>query len=558
MKRIPLLTAVALATVIFVSCKNAGKSDLPIPKDALMVLHINTNSLTSKLSWKEIKESNWFKDMADDEKDSVTKKILEDPESSGVDLKSDFAYFIKKQGTGGYMVLEGKLKNESSFETMVKSIKKDIEVKKDGDMKYASLGGSGVLTWTDNRFFVVNDAPMFAQSNPFGRRTYGNPGAFSPDSLRNFTKDLLTLKSDNSIENDDRYSSMMKESGDIHLFFNTGDYASSMGGGMLSMLKMNTLFQGNAATYTLNFDDGKITVKTKAYFGDEMAKVIDKFETKKISEAVINRIPSRDVVGYFAGNIDPKGIREMLRVTGLDGMANGFFGQMNYSLDELLNALKGEFILAVTDLSMKKHDVTMPSYGEGMKPQTLSRTEPDFHLVFASSINNRQSFDKLLNIVEKQMGSVPKDKVSYKVSNDWFVAGNDSASVNGFLAGGNNKVPFADEISGHSGGLYIDLQKICTVSAAAAKNAYDSAQSKAMVETWQNVIGKTGDYKNKTVSGEFTINMIDKSTNSLKQLNQLGEKMSAAKKLRKDYPEVVLNGSDSVMMTSPVEVTPNH
>ena len=58
------------------------------------------------------------------------------------------------------------------------------------------------------------------------------------------------------------------------------------------MLKMNTLFQGNAATYTLNFDNGKITVKTKAYFGDEMAKVIDKFETKKISEAVINRIPS--------------------------------------------------------------------------------------------------------------------------------------------------------------------------------------------------------------------------------------------------------------------------
>jgi hypothetical protein len=558
MKRIPLLTAIALATVFFVSCKNGGKSDLAIPKDAFLVLQINTSSLTSKLSWKEIKETNWFRDMAKDEQDSVTKKILENPETSGVDLKSDFAYFIRKQGTGGYGVFEGKIKDESAFESMVKNMKKDIEVKKDGDLKYANLSTAAVLTWNDNRFFVINDVPIFAQSNPFARRNYGNPNSsFSADSLRNFSKDLLSLKSDNSIEKDDRYSAMMKETGDLHVFVNGSDYLSSMGGGVLSMMKVNTLLEGNAATYTLNFDNGKITVKLKAYFGDEMAKVVDKFETRKISEAVINRIPSQDVIGYFATNMDPKGIREFLRASGFDGMANGYLGEMNYSLDELLAALKGEFVIAVTDVKMKKKDVTIPSYGEGTKPYTYSRTEPDMHVLFASSVSNRQSFQKLLNIVEEKMGALPKDKVSYKLSNDWFVASNDSSSVNGFIAGGNNKVPFADEISGHSTGMYVDLQKICRISATDAKNAYDSAQANASIATWQNIIGTTGEYNNKSVTAEYTINLVDKSTNSLKQLNQYAQKMSDAKKLRKnEYPEVMLNGTDSVMMTKPV--TPVH
>jgi len=32
-----------------------------IPSNALMVLHINTKSLTAKLSWNDIKQTNWFK-----------------------------------------------------------------------------------------------------------------------------------------------------------------------------------------------------------------------------------------------------------------------------------------------------------------------------------------------------------------------------------------------------------------------------------------------------------------------------------------------------------------
>ena len=98
MKRIPILTVAALfAAMFFVSCKNSGGSDIPVPKDASVVFYVNTSSLTSKLSWEEIKQSGWFKENYERERDSFTKKIMDNPEASGVDMKGDFAFFMKKQ-----------------------------------------------------------------------------------------------------------------------------------------------------------------------------------------------------------------------------------------------------------------------------------------------------------------------------------------------------------------------------------------------------------------------------------------------------------------------------
>src|SRR5690349_24748817 len=105
MKLKPFLAAVVLlSTTLFISCKNAGTKGLPIPKDASIVVHIDGSSLSSKLSWKEIQQTQWFQDMSKKEQDSLTQKLLADPDASGVDVKSDFAFFIKNQGNSSYFV----------------------------------------------------------------------------------------------------------------------------------------------------------------------------------------------------------------------------------------------------------------------------------------------------------------------------------------------------------------------------------------------------------------------------------------------------------------------
>lgn len=42
------------------------KASVPVPEDAFFVLHIDGASLNSKLSWDEIKKSEWFKKVYDE------------------------------------------------------------------------------------------------------------------------------------------------------------------------------------------------------------------------------------------------------------------------------------------------------------------------------------------------------------------------------------------------------------------------------------------------------------------------------------------------------------
>ncbi|HEU4470450.1 MAG TPA: DUF4836 family protein, partial [Flavisolibacter sp.] len=533
MKRTPLLTAAAFASLFFVSCKNSGSSDLAIPKDAAVVLHVSGSSLKSKLSWDEIKASGWFKEASKEEQDSFTRKLMENPESSGVDLDADMAMFMKKQGNGGYMVFEGKLKDAAAFEAFVKKTASGGQVQKDGDLSYINTSSKNIVSWTSNQFFTVTDMPMFNQMNPYGGGSTQSK-SFTADSLRVFAKALLSLSNDNSIGDDDRFSSLLKESGDVHLWVNSEQYSSSLGGGMLSMLKLNALLEGNVSAMTLNFDNGKISLKSTQYYGKEMTKLLDKYKSKNVDQALINRIPSQNVIGAMAANCDPAMIKEILKTTGMDGLANMFLGQLGYSLDELIQATNGQFLVSVSDLQMKKKEVTIPAYFQGDEPSTYSSTEPDMKVLFATSVNSKPSFDKLIGLATEKMSPEELSKINFKTTNEWFAASNYPDAVDKFLAGGDNKVPFADKISGHPFGMYIDIQKIMKVGATQLKDASDSATYDASIAMWQDIVGSGGEYKDGKAVVEFTINLVDKSKNSLKQIAEYGDKMSAIQRKKRE------------------------
>jgi hypothetical protein len=554
MKRTPLLIAVAIASVGFFACKNSGTSGLPVPKDAAMVLHVNASSLQSKLSWDEIRQTDWFRDYLKEEQDSLNKKIMENPEASGVDIKSDFVLFVKPQGKGGYMAFEGNLKDAAAFEAMLKKSNKDtVTVKSDGDIKYISTGKS-VVCWNDKRFITMTDAPYLNQMNPFGGNREEGETAFSADSLRHFGKGLFSLKNDESLNKDDRFNDLVKEAGDVHFWINTDTYTSAMGGGMLSTLKVGSLLQGNIGTFTLNFDNGKVTVNSKQYMNEEMTKLMEKYSSKTVSKDLLNRIPSENVIAVIAMNVDPEGIKAFLKAAGFDGMANSFLGQMNYSLDELIQATRGEFLVAVSDLAVTSREVTEPAYYEGGQPYTYTKKEQDMNVLFASSVNNRASFEKLLNIAQQNMKDDPKmSQVNFKVTDQWFVASNKPGTVDKFLSGSNSKLSFADKISGHPMGIYVDISKILQTTKGKLETASDSLEFEASQKMWQDVVITGGEFKNGVATGKFELNLVDKNTNSLKQINQFGTQMAAARKKRREYYEANNKfDMDSVQMTPPV------
>ena len=121
----------------------------------------------------------------------------------------------------------------------------------------------------------------------------------------------------------------------------------------------------------------------------------------------------------MVGNFPPDVMKEILKASGMDGMANSMLSKFNFSLDELISAMKGQVIIAVTDFSQTAS--TLPT-GPDSK---MTKKETNMNVLFALGVNNRASFDKLMGIAKQNIrDSSFWTKVNYKIDNDWFVVSN--------------------------------------------------------------------------------------------------------------------------------------
>ncbi|MEI9810413.1 MAG: DUF4836 family protein [Bacteroidota bacterium] len=189
MRRNSFLILSAFVLLIAACGKKGGKSGLMVPKDAAIVIHVNSGSLSSKLSWDEIRQTNWFKEMSKEATDTLAQQLLADPASSGIDTKADLVFYLKKQGKGGYLVFEGSLTDAASFEKLVKEISKKengAEVKKEGDFSYILAGKGGIVIWNKSKFASLANAPIPDMKGMWGGNKGSRSYEFEPDSLRFF------------------------------------------------------------------------------------------------------------------------------------------------------------------------------------------------------------------------------------------------------------------------------------------------------------------------------------------------------------------------------------
>ncbi len=552
MKRSPVLLLTLVLIVALSSCKN--KSGLFIPADAIVVMHVNPSSFSSKISWNEIKNSPWFQDLYKQADDSLAQKILNDPEAAGMDVKSDFFMFLEKHGAGGYGVFEGAVKDVAAFEAMNKKLSSKDKIETDGDYKIIAMNKSTLVAWDDKKFAYINDMPQLGMNNSFGNMYDGESGskALSADSLKLLAKNILSNEG-TSLQGDDRFTGLIKESGDMHLWFNASSAFTGLAGGVMDMMKVSSLIEGNAAGMAMNFEDGKISVKSKNYVNSELAKLLEKYETKKISTDVLNRIPINDLLGVWAMNINPQTIKDFLHAAGFDGLFNSFLRKQGLTINDVFSAINGQFVMAVGDMQKKDSLVTMPGL-DGKPGDSYTNHYTDLSVLFAAGVGNQTSFQKLLDIIPKNHNDVP---ATYKLTSQWFAGSNKPAVVDGFMSGATTKQTWTDKITGHPFGAYVNLQKI--LSANASGNSTADSLMKESANFWQDIVATGGEFKNGTSTGEFVINMVDKKTNSLKQLNAYIGRLHAAQRRMMDSQMNDMNHGmvdDDSTSTTPMRMPP--
>jgi hypothetical protein len=518
--------------LLFASCGNkGGNSGLMVPKDAAVVVHINSPSLSSKLSWDEIRQTRWFKEISKENTDTMAQQLLADPGSSGVDIKANMIFYIKKYGRNSYLIFAGSLTDAGAFEKFSKKMNEDAVVKKDGDFNYINSAKGGSVVWNKSHFAYAADAFVPKVADIIGRKNRSNSSGefksgFGSDSLKIFGIEALSLKKSNNLDNDDRFASLVKDGGDMHLWLNLGQYNSGMGS-MMPMMETNALFEGNVSAISLNFENGRISAKSKHFFGDKMSKLLASHKAEPVSAAVINRIPSSNVVGVLAFNYSPGVIKDLLKLVGISELADMFLSRVNFSIDEFVRANKGEVLLSFSDLTATTKKEAMNTKS---KVDTSNKRKMDMKILFATSVNDKAAFEKMVTIIhdltkklrEGEIMKMKMPEINYKLDNNWFAASNSAEFRDKFLAGGDSKLPFVDKITGHPVGIYIDLQKLMGSlhsdfgdAATNNKKGSDSA-----VNIWQDIVVRGGEYKDKAIQFDLEVNLLDKNTNSLKQLNQ--------------------------------------
>lgn len=548
------LISILLLTVVMtsiVSCSR-NKSGIAIPKDASLAVLINTGSLTSKVSWQEIQQNEWFQKLYSEQNDSLSKKIMDNPSNSGIDIKSDLAFFVKKEGQGGYMALEGGVVDAAAFENFTTKLNKEEKVAKEGDVNVLVTGAKSLVAWTNNRFIYIMDASSPALTGSLNSNRYDSdapPFSFQKDSLQKFAVQLFDLSGKKNLVNDDRFASLMKETGDIHYWVNAEQYYGNLGG-FVSLLKVNVLFEGNAYGATINFENGKIALRSQAWFNKELKDLMEKYAGGKVSEATINRIPSKNVVAVFAMKYPPQGLKELIKLLGVDGFVNSFFSSVNYSTDEFVKANKGDVLLSVSDFELKPQEMTF--HDQEYNEHTIRQNDmPSAKILFATSVNDKPAFDKLFSILQtkaQEFAPLTND-VHFQLNNEWFAASNSPEQINAFLKGGNNQLSFASRISGKSFGGYINVQQILKSAAPAVSDSSAKAAMGISINMWQDIIMTSGGEKGGAFTGEAEINLVDKSTNSLKQLNKYLDTIHKITHPKNNQSDVQARYSDPAAMS---------
>src|SRR5258706_8145052 len=360
MKSIIKLTIMLVGFALLInSCSTkTNEEGKMIPKNAPVIVYFNTKSLLSKLSWDEIKQTNWFKEIYNDTSvNSLTRKIMDNPASTGIDLDAACVVFLQKNGDPkGQIVFDGTVKDAKTFETFNKTLDPSAVTVKDGDINLLTLKAKTVVGWSDKKFAYVTRNPGAPANMNFGGDGASNnaPSYNAGPDLSLVCKNLFALKADSNMTKTEKFATLLKEDGDFHLWQNTEELIKgSAPMGALSMLKLDVFLKDNISTYTVSFDNGKIDVKQKYYVSAELADVLKKYTEGSMNTDMVKNIPSQNLAGIITIHFKPEGISEIAKLTGMDGFLNMFLSKENLTIDDFVKAIRGESMFAVPDSTIQ-------------------------------------------------------------------------------------------------------------------------------------------------------------------------------------------------------------
>ena len=511
-----LSTTTLIFTLLFTACKSKKTNTIGryIPTNASMIFHLDGESMVSKMPWEDMKKNTAFLEMYKDTSISnFTKTIMDNPENSGVNVKGDLVAFSVKDSINSYFSIQGKITDEAKFKKLlVEANKNATETTKDGYTFSVSENAS--VAYNKDRFI----ATMPDKTTGIG--TIGVDSAVMAEpvvDLNKINETIIALAEDKSMAKNDKFSKLLTEKGDAHFWIDAKNLNNGLENNpaMAALAGMNKLIEGAVTTGTINFENGKINIDAKSYGGAELTDLYKKYNGDNFNKEMINNIPSKNLAAVFTFNFKPEGIKAFLKLLALDGVVNIGTAQYGFTLDDFIKGNKGDIMIAVTDLKAG-----------------VSALDFSTNYIFAASINDKPSFNKLVDAGRKAGAPFGKampalEKINFNANDKYFALSSNQAFTDGYLAGkANSNFDFISKIPNGSMAGFVNLQYVLANTNSSTTDTLSLQEHNLNMKMWDNVIISGGNFKDDGLTQHWEINMMDKNTNSLKQLNTYSDEMS--------------------------------
>lgn len=517
-----------LISITVYSCKTKTSSLAKnINKDVAAAFHVNGKSLFSKLTWQEISQSEWMKQLKSDTSLSqLSKAVLDNPEVTGIDMNNDFVFFFQKVlSDANYAGVTGVIKDAGKFKENAIKITGGAVSESNGIFTIA--GSDKLISWKGNDFVML--ANVNTPTSNYLPGEDNKPGQQA--DLKAAANAIFTMKAETSLSSDARFAETMAKNSDMHLWVNLDAIMKNTASlGMVSSLNLSKVYENSAYGMAANFENGKIAMDMKSFMNETVLKIFRDNKNGNANLALAEKIPSNDVSSIASFNINPEGMYQLIKLMGVDGFINMGIAKSGVTAEQLFKAFDGNFF--------------MSTYGMG---DTTYSKKPN--LIGSIGVKDKAIFEKLINYVTQSDQSMSKNFV---LSENTFTLGSSPEALNAFnTATAKNNLPFLKDLGGKSFAYYLNLRKMSDYGYQAT-DSLSVEMNNATKNTWDYMVMKGGDFDKTGATQTGEVFLLDKNTNSLKVLNNYLSKMVVLENKRREKQLTAYSEDDTLRAPSVV------
>lgn len=303
-KMISRLSVLAVLIVFLAACSKTSEYTNVIPADASVVASINLKSLASKAGLDDKENEAAKQKILEALKSGMNaatfqqlEKIMKNPSESGIDVESPV--YVFSSSSFPYPTIVGKVSNEDNLHASL-----DVMAKEQICQPVSEADGYSFTTTNGDLLVFNNLTVMIIDVN----------GASQTEKAQEGIVTLMKQTAENSIAKSGAFQKMEKQKNDINFFASMtaipSNYRNQVSMGLPAEVKPEdiTLVGG------LNFEKGKIALKTENYTENEAVKALIKKQMESFGKAnntFVKYFPSSTLM-FFNVGVKGEGLYNLL------------------------------------------------------------------------------------------------------------------------------------------------------------------------------------------------------------------------------------------------------